>query len=145
MSYENKFTLILKNTTLTNTVKQCPEDKTVFDDKSVYCNKCGTELESVDKVYDATENIIKTLRENSDDANYLLNEKGGTNCCGSGHRITNDIKKHSSLYPTVLFILDIVWDSGFNEPPSRYYLKNGKIQQANAKLIFDDFDESKLK
>lgn len=54
-----------------------------------------------------------------------------------------DMCKLSKLFPDVLFIIE-----GFGEERDdvwREYFYDGKFQYAPATIIFDDFDESKLK
>jgi hypothetical protein len=54
----------------------------------------------------------------------------------------SDMEKLSKRYPEILFQLD-----GVGEEKSdiwRTFFKDGKSQRTNAKITFDDFDESKL-
>lgn len=55
----------------------------------------------------------------------------------------NDMKRISKKYPEVIFCL-----RGYGEEPGDLwmrYFKNGKIQHSKGKVVFDEFDESKLK
>lgn len=55
----------------------------------------------------------------------------------------NDMRTVSKMYPDLLFIL-----SGEEEESGdlwKSYYKNGKVHTAEAKIVFDPFDESKLK
>lgn len=53
-----------------------------------------------------------------------------------------DVKELSKAFPDIVFLLE-----GWGEETGdawRKYFKNGKVQRANAKITFDDYDESKL-
>lgn len=88
--------------------------------------------------------IIKELLEQSEECAYLLDNFGRSNEPGSGHEIYDNIKEFSKKYPELLFILDIDWDSGFGDPPSREYFKYGKKQSAKSIITFEKFNEAKL-
>lgn len=54
-----------------------------------------------------------------------------------------DILELSKFFPDILFELE--GEGEDNEDMWKKYFKNGKSQYAKAKIIFEDFDESKLK
>jgi len=146
MSYENSYSLKVKNAELNQDVKYCSNcNINIPSTEPKFCSACGTELIESKLEYDGTDQIISEFRNRSEDANYLIKNNGETHCTGSGHSIEKDLVKFSEVYPTVLFELNIKWDSGFGDPPSRYYVKDGKIQTAKVQVIFEDFDETKLK
>lgn len=82
--------------------------------------------------------VIAELRKFSEECNWLISESGGSNESGSGYKINDDIKEFSKNYPSLIFQLDIDWDSGFGDPPSRYYFKNGVKQDAAAKVVYNE-------
>jgi len=102
-----------------------------------FCSVCGSVLDNVQLPVDKKE-IINELREFSDDCSYLLSENGGSNEGGNGGYIESDVQKFSEKYPSLIFQLDCDWDSGFDEPPSRYYFKNGQKQDAKAKIEYKE-------
>jgi hypothetical protein len=53
-----------------------------------------------------------------------------------------DMRALSAQYPDWSFTVDGVGEDGGDI--WRIYYKNGKSQDANARLVFDDFDEGKL-
>ena len=137
MGYDNRFSLKLKGE-VTKPAKYCPA--CVEEKDGNFCNICATPL-SIREVPVDKKDIINELRTFSDDCAYLLDEKEGhSNETGSGHEIENDIKKFSVNYPNIIFQLDCDWDSGFGNPPSRYYFKNGVKKDAKAKVIYKDPD-----
>lgn len=54
-----------------------------------------------------------------------------------------DVKELSKAFPDTVFLLERVGE----EPGDlcQIYFKNGKMQVAQARIIYDDYDESKLK
>lgn len=53
-----------------------------------------------------------------------------------------DMKEYSLRYPNLIFLLEGIgeaWDDIW-----KCYFKNGKMQQCDVIMSFDDFDESKL-
>ena len=134
MSYENSFCLkILGETTRPSLF--CPVCKQMKSGK--FCSECGTTLEMIQLPVDKND-IIKELREFSDDCAFLLDEKGNTHESGNGYTIDKDIQRFSLRYPNLIFQLDIGWDSGFGNEPSRYYFKNGEKQDVNTKIVYDE-------
>ena len=134
MGYDNCFSLKIQGE-VTKPVTFCPKCKVFAPGK--FCSECGTMMEIIQQPVDKKE-IIKELREWSDDCSYLLTEKGGTNEGGNGDQIEDDIQKFSNRYPNLIFQLDVDWDSGFDQDPSRYYYKNGKKKDAKAKVVYED-------
>lgn len=56
--------------------------------------------------------------------------------------IDDDMKEFSAFFPAALFIMDV--DEGGVERWKGYY-KNGKMQFCGGEIVYDEFDESKLK
>lgn len=144
MSYENRFSLKLNNAPTTKKVNFCNNCACQIDNGK-FCPQCGTELVKKDAPFDCTVDIISEFRKDSEEAKYLLNDNGKTECTGNGHDIENDLVKFSKKYPDIIFELLAKWDSGFGDPPTKYYIMNGKKQIAKTKVIFEDFDINKLK
>lgn len=145
MGYENRYSLSLScDKKQLVEITKCPSCDNINDGN--FCNKCGTKLVTynIEKQIDTIE-IIKEFRKYSEDASYLINNKGKSNECGNGYNIEKDIKTFSKEYPDVLFELLCEWDSGFGDPPTKNYIKNGKMYNCNSVYVFPEFDESKLK
>jgi len=145
MSYENSFSLKLKNAELEKDIKFCSKcNINIPTTVPTFCSVCGTKLTNTKLVYDGTKEILSNFREFSEDAKHLLKSNGSTECTGSGRDIQDDLVKFSKNYSKTLFELNARWDSGFGDPPSRFYVMDGKIQNAKVQVIFEDFDETKL-
>lgn len=137
MSYDNRYSLTINGET-TKLVAFCPKCKT--QKKGKFCPECGTRLEDL-VVPITTEEIIDQLRTEDNDCGYLLDEDGSSYETGSGHTIEEEIQEFSKRYPTLIFQLDCDWDSGFGDPPSRYFYKNGAKQSAKISYNEPNFDE----
>lgn len=89
------------------------------------------------------EMIIEEFVTTHEYASYALTKTGGTSESCKWYDYNEELAKFSKKYPNWLFIL-----SGEGEEAGdiwkNYYL-NGKVQQAVAKITFDEFDEKKLK
>lgn len=147
MSYNNCATVTVVNYPVeTEEVKLCPTCKTIYrDDEDMFCTKDGAKLEP-HKIHSRVKDIIKRFRDYSDEVAFAIDDKGKTeNPSSSAGAIPDILKKFSSNYPEALFQVDIDWDQGFGDPPSRYYIQNGKKQDCKTKVIFDEFDPTKLK
>lgn len=58
------------------------------------------------------------------------------------YAMEEDMKTYSKQYPDVLF--SVFQEGEENGHLVKYYFKNGKMQKCPAKIIYDEFDESKL-
>lgn len=90
-----------------------------------------------------SDEIIKLFREECEDASYALDEDGSCyeSCKWYDHEV--QLKAFSKKHPEVLFKL-----KGEGEESGNLwikYFKNGKMQVAEAKIIFEEYNESKLK
>jgi len=145
MSYENNFKLKLYQAGWKSTKSRFCEKCNLHFEKGNFCLECGNPLIDM-TVKDPmnSKELIKELRNESVDAARLLKSGGDTNCSGTGYDIESDIAKFSKKYPETVFQLDVVWDNGFDNPPSRIFFKDGKSQRMEATLQFEDYDEEKL-
>lgn len=143
MSYDNSFSLELENSIFQSPIMKCEKCGKTFNVGN-FCPDDGGKLivELIQK--DCSYDIIKELRDFSEDADFLIDENGNINECGSGYNIEKDIRRFSKKYPDVLFVLKCFPDSGFNESEYKTYSKNGKSYISKPVLLYDDFDESKL-
>lgn len=143
MGYDNRFKLEVHGESQEVEVSVCNECGFVGEGK--FCQECGTKMDTeMRKVpFDSFE-IISKFVNSSDEAGFLLDEFGGTCEPGSGYDFEKEVAKYSKKYPGVLFELFCDWDSGFGEPPTKWYIKNGKIQTCKATYTFPEFDESEM-
>lgn len=101
-------------------------------------------LKSGKKKVEVTPNmIIEEFVKTYEYAGYALNKKGETSEPCSWYDYDTELAQFSKKYPGWLFIL-----SGKGEEAGdlwKNYYVDGKVQKAVAKIVFDDFDEKKLK
>lgn len=94
-------------------------------------------------VLEGDPNLIRKLREYSDEARYNLNDEGDTEESGKWYESAADMKKLSTEYPHALFQLDGQGDN--SDDLWRQYWKNGKCQNIVAQIVYEPYDEAKLK
>lgn len=88
-------------------------------------------------------NIIEEFREIDGNAKYAIDANGDCQEWTKWYDHEEDLKNFSKNYPDVIFIL-----SGEGEESGdiwKKYFKNGKMQVAQAKISFEEFNENKLK
>jgi hypothetical protein len=147
MSYDNTANLKVLNFPNTSTkMNICPKCSNVYDLDVKFCGKDGTELEEK-KVYSRVENIIREFLGEFPENNYLIKDDGKSTGQGSSNveDLIQNLKNFSKKYPDGVFQVEITWDQGFGDPPTRYYIQNGKKQKVDAVLSFEPFDKTKLK
>jgi hypothetical protein len=147
MGYDNKVSVTVLN--YPNTCAKmnvCPKCSNVYDLDVKFCGKDGTELNET-KVYSRVKDIIAKFLEIFTENTFLIDKTGRST--GQGSSDVESIVKHltafSKEYDAALFQVDITWDQGFGDPPTRYYIQNGKKQKVDAVLTFEPFDKTKLK
>jgi hypothetical protein len=89
------------------------------------------------------DDVIAALRQDSEEAAYALTDDGSTSESCKWYEHEADLKRFSKRYPDTLFTL-----LGSGEEPGdiwRLYVKNGKKQKIKAKLVFDEYNEDKLR
>jgi hypothetical protein len=94
------------------------------------------------EVSDGNCELIGDFLEDSEDAKWAIESNGDTydECKWYDHE--KDLRAFSKKHPDVLFTL-----RGEGEESGDIwteYHKNGKVQVCKARIVFDDFDESKL-
>jgi len=87
--------------------------------------------------------IIKELREFSEDAKWALFEDGGCADEATWRKWEEDLLEISAKYPEALFTL--MGDGEEAEDIWRCYFQNGKCQLAEAEIKIAEFDPNKLK
>jgi hypothetical protein len=137
MSYNNSFTLSIKENKQLVARLHCTNCDISFQNK--FCPECGYETVIKEFPIDDVE-LISTFRESDlcDDYCHLINDNGSSEESCGGDGFEDAIAEFSKEYPEVIFQLDVDWDSGFGEPPSRYYIKNGEEQDCKVKIIFEE-------
>jgi hypothetical protein len=148
MGYDNTATLkVITTPTITTPVKICIKCNSIYKDSQInFCSKDGQKLEYTFETSEVSD-IIPRFRKTFEMANLLLNDIGESSGMGYSNAfdIVDELKKFTNDYSDGLFQVDITWDQGFGDPPSRYYIQNGKSQECNLQMIYDDFDFEKLK
>ena len=94
-------------------------------------------------VDEGKEHLIPKLREVVEEADYALDEEGGTESTCKWYDHENDLKGFSKICAGTLFTLH-----GEGEESGDIwvkYFKDGKMQECPARITFDEYDESKLK
>jgi hypothetical protein len=103
-------------------------------------------LKQGEVAHDKKEEIRKALDEISDGYNFENNSDGGeleiTLWDAKWYSHEEDMRELSKKYPDLVFQI-----KGEGEESGDLwieYYKNGKMQEAPAKIVYDDFDETKL-
>lgn len=87
------------------------------------------------------QSIIEAIYRNEDAVYHLGNDLGGGQL-GTWYDHEDDLKEISAMFPDVLIKL---YGEGEDAKDIWYkYFKGGKVQVCRAKIVFDEFDESKL-
>lgn len=87
--------------------------------------------------------LIEDLREENDEARHAIDLNGDPNESCKWYDHEQDLLEFSEKHPDTLFLLE-----GEGEEAGdiwKTYFKNGKMQTTRAKLVFEEYDESKLK
>lgn len=148
MGYATAFTLTVtklsnpaqKPVTLDTILDKLERKKTVNKEeikKDLLALKSGKAPE------ETPESIIANLRSINQDAEYAIDDNGDTSENCKWYSAEQDILAFSKQYPNWLFQLD-----GEGEESGdiwRKYFVDGKMQDAKARTVYDDFDASKLK
>jgi len=97
------------------------------------------------RVYEGDVEISEILEVYGDfgGLDYAIDEEGNSVDSVKWYDHDSDMRELSSCYPNATFILE-----GEGEESGdiwRKYYRKGKAQEVYAKIVFDDFDENKLR
>jgi hypothetical protein len=136
MSYSNSFKLSIKKNEQLVAKIHCVECDLIIDSK--FCPKCGEEGK-IKEIPIVEEELISAFRksEEGDEYCHLIDDFGETEEQQSGYDFEIAIAKFSPTYPKVVFQLDVDWDDN-ESSPSRYYIKDGKIQNCKVEIVFEE-------
>jgi len=87
--------------------------------------------------------IIADLRSNNDCAERALDEFGNAEEAVKWYEHEKEMKQFSKKYPNTIFCLH--GEGEESEDIWNKYFCNGKVQVCRAKIVFDPFNEKKLK
>lgn len=88
------------------------------------------------------EQLIKEFREDSDGAEYAIDEDGYTNESCKWYDSKSDLLKFSVKRPEAIFCLE--GEGEENGDVWKLYVKDGHFQECRAKMVFPEFDRAKL-
>lgn len=91
-------------------------------------------------------NITKVLKEVGEDFNglhYAIDEYGDSLDAVKWYEHEGDMLLLSERYPELVF--ELHGEGEENDDMWYKYFKNGKMQHCYAKIVFDEYDESKLR
>lgn len=101
--------------------------------ESIFCPQCGKKFETIPLIDRLKKDILAKYQcagfEESDEVKWYDHE--------------NDMKQFSLDHPDILFTLRGYGEE--NEDIWIKFFKNGKMQEAKARIEFDSFDDRKLK
>lgn len=86
--------------------------------------------------------IIEDLRNKNASARYALDENGDSEEGCKWYDRREDMVAFSKLYPDAFFILHGEGEEGGDL--WRMYVKNGKVQEVKAEIVYAPFDESAM-
>jgi len=138
MSYENSYTLRIPVLPAKKVkTKKCSVCNHVND--SIFCPECGGQMkEFVENKKISKTKLIKELRNMSNGFSYVYKSSGSWD-------FETDMRAFSRKYPEAVFQVDVVWESGLGDEPSRDYFQNGKQQTAKTIITYSKFDPKKLR
>lgn len=94
------------------------------------------------EVINGNPDLIKQFREECDEARYSFDDEGNSIENNKWYKSNEDLKEFSKKHPEALLLLE---GEGEDSPDFwREYWKNGKVQRIIAKIVYDEYDESKL-
>ena len=150
MGYNNRFSLKIHGQTFKEIDgMKCPNCNRYYSLGTSFCQDDGNKLlRDIRKEEISDYDIISEFREFSEEGEAYLQNDGNSNDSGSGHNIKGELEEFSLKYDKAVFQFDIRWDNGYGDEasePSRYFIKCGKTQECITTLVFDEYDENKLK
>ena len=88
-------------------------------------------------------NLIEQFRESCEDAKYAIEDDGAMYDATKWYDCDEDLKHFSRKHPDALFILS--GEGEDNDDIWKAYFRNGRMYKEKAKIVFKEFNESKLK
>jgi hypothetical protein len=95
------------------------------------------------QVLEGDPGLIQQFREECDNAEYALQSDGYCNESCKWYDSDDDMRAFSLKHPEALFQLD--GDGESSDDKWRQYWRNGKVQDIQAQIVYDEFDETKMK
>ena len=95
------------------------------------------------RVIEGNESLIAEFREECEEAKWCLDDEGNCNDSGKWYESDSDMEAFSKKHPEALFEL-----SGDGEESTdiwKQYWRNGKVQHCQGVIVYDEYDESKMK
>lgn len=91
----------------------------------------------------SADEIIANFRATNEEAEYALNEEGGTNEEAKWYDHEKDLKEFSKNYPDAKFTM---WGIGEDAGGDywKHYVQNGKGQMVSGTIVYPELDESKM-
>lgn len=89
-----------------------------------------------------TNGLIKEFREENENAKYAINDDGDCDNSCKWYDHEKDLKEFSLKHPNVLFKLEGTGEESGDE--WKLYVQAGHSQVCRGRIVFDEFDESKL-
>lgn len=86
--------------------------------------------------------IIDELRKSGENAEYALDEDGGSNGELKWYDHDKDLRSFSKKHPDWMFSLS--GEGEDNEDIWKKYFRDGYMQEARAKISYDEYDNSKF-
>jgi hypothetical protein len=86
--------------------------------------------------------LINIFRKECDGANYALDEWGDSNDSCKWYDSKKDIIEFSKKYTDAIFLLE--GEGEENGDLWKLYVKDGHTQECKAKMVYPEFDKSKL-
>ena len=85
--------------------------------------------------------VIKELREENEDAKCALEEDGNGNDWITWYDATYHIKAYSKKHPDIHFIMH---EEGEDACQCKDYIRDGKMQVCNGRMVFEEFLDEAL-
>lgn len=115
-----------------------PSCEHVTVEGATFCHVCGQEIRSVT----INEIVCNWIEGDPSGRGWLLSHDGKCINPGGWRDHEKELRELSSRYTGTLFVLTMV---GEDHPDfKRKFFLNGKMQTTKGKVVFEDFDQSKL-
>ena len=94
-------------------------------------------------IQNGSNDLIKELREFSEDASYAIDEDGATEESTKWYKHEDDLRSFSALHPKVIF--KIIGKGEEPEDAWHEYYSNGKMQHCEGVITYPKFNSGLLK